>query len=126
MNKLTFSLEGYTLRDIFYSEVIEYDESYLENNRIDFLCELQRNELNEYLFEILENRFGDISIVNMSYRVEDLGDGTFELQDQGYLVRTIDGELNHFILDGDTSYVVLHAKSGLSRLVGYEQISSDF
>lgn len=126
MNKLTFSLEGYTLRDIFYSEVIEYDESYLENNRIDFLCELQRNELNEYLFEILENRFGDISIVNMSYRVEDLGDGTFELQDHGYLVRTIAGELSNFILAGDTSYVVLHAKSGLSRLVGYEQISSDF
>lgn len=126
MNKLTFSLEGYTLKDIFYAEVIEYDESYLENNRIDFLCELQRNELNEYIFKILENRFGDISTVNMSYGVEDLGEGTFELQDHGYLVRTIDGKLNHFILDRDTSYVVINARSGLSRLDGYEQISSDF
>lgn len=126
MNKLTFSLEGYTLRDIFYAEVIPYDENYLETNRIDFLCELQRNELNEYIFTIMESRFGDISTVNMSYGVEDLGEGTFELHDHGYLVRTIDGELRNFMLDGDTSYVVLHAKSGLSRLDGYEQISSDF
>lgn len=84
MNKLTFSLEGYTLRDIFYSEVIQYDEHRFESNYIDFIAGLERSVLSESFFEVMENHFGNVLEAHMCYRVADLGDGVFELIDQGF------------------------------------------
>lgn len=127
MNKLTFSLEGYTLRDIFYSEIIPYDEHRFESNYIDFTAELERSVLSESFFEVVENHFGNVLEVHMCYRVADLGDGVFELIDQGFLLLTLDDGLKRLRSDEFTNNMVSIAHEGLQRLrnSGYKEISSE-
>lgn len=127
MYRLTFSLEGFTLEDIFYSEVIQYDEHRFESNYIDFIAGLERSVLSESFFEVVENHFGNVLEAHMCYRVVDLGDGIFELIDQGFLLLTLDDGLKRLRSDEFTNNMVSIAHEGLQRLrnYGYKEISSE-
>ena len=127
MYRLTFSLEGYTLGDIFDAEFIKYDDYRFEHNYIDFVSELTRSVLSESFFEVVENHFGNVLEVHMCYRVADLGDGVFELIDQGFLLLTLDDGLKRLRSDEFTNNMVSIAHEGLQRLrnYGYKEISSE-
>lgn len=127
MYRLTFSLEGYTLRDILNAEFIQYDDYRFEHNYIDFVAELTRSVLNESFFEVVVNQFGNVLEAHMCYRVADLGDGIFELIDQGFLILTLDDGLKRIRSDEFTNNMVSIAHEGFQRLrnYGYKEISSE-
>lgn len=127
MYRLTFSLEGYTLRDIFNAEFIQYDDYRFEHNYIDFVAELTRSVLSESFFEVMENHFGNVLEAHMCYRVVDLGGGIFELIDQGFLLLTVEDGLKRLRSDEFTNNMVSIAHEGLKRLrnYGYNEISSE-